>query len=164
MSYFHLGAGADLLEAPTAPAPAGVADGRIRIVELDRLCHDATVSKAAFRAGNLLIESGWIQWPAPCWDEPVIAAMDGDECVAGINWSKDEKQLYAAVEFAFCDNKRPQALAMCLLRARKRADEAGLKEIRFAHHSGNEPMEKLVRRLRLKPHSLSFRVPVRRAA
>jgi hypothetical protein len=160
MSYFHLGA--DAMELDT-PADATIA-GRLRIVELERLCHDETVSKAAFKAGNVLIENGWQRWPAPSWDEPVIAVMDGNKCVAGINWSKNEKQRSAEVEFAFCDSESPQALVMCLLRARRRAAEAGLVEVRFAHHNGNEPMAKLVRKLRLQPHSLSFRVPVKRAA
>jgi hypothetical protein len=132
----------------------------MEIVELERLCHSEAASKAAFSASNILIEKGFIRWPAACWDEPAIVVMDCDKCVAGINWSKDEKQRSATVEFAFCDQSTPAAFAMALLRARKRVAEAGLGEIRFAMHHGNEPMQKLAAKLKLKPHSLSFRVPV----
>jgi hypothetical protein len=53
---------------------------------------------------------------------------------------------------------------MCLLRARKLLAKTGLNEVRFAMHVGNGPMEKLVRKLNLRPYSMSFRVSLKRAA
>jgi hypothetical protein len=163
LSYFHLGSEAEILDHPVT-APASEPISGLRVIEIERLCHSEAVSKAAFSASNILIEKGFIRWPAACWDEPAIAVIDGNRCVAAINWSRDDKQRYASVDFAFCDGSKPQALAMCILRARKRLAEAGIHEVRFAHHEGNEQMAKLAHKLRLRPHSISYRVPVRSAA
>jgi hypothetical protein len=101
-----------------------------------------------------------MNWQAAGWDSPAIVAMHDGKCVAGINYSIDEKQLIAHVDFAFCNGEHPSAFAACLLRARKKIAAAKLREVRFAMHRGNAPMEKLVRKLKLQPHSLSFRVPL----
>lgn len=128
----------------------------IKIIE--RLCHDPAISGATYEASVSLISRGFIQWPAPSWDAPTIAVMDAGQCVAAINYSHDDKQKTANIDFAFCAPTHPKALVLAVLSARKIFRAMAVRYVTFTHHHGNAEMEKLVAKLRLKPHSLSYRV------
>jgi hypothetical protein len=125
---------------------------------LERLCHDQAISGATYEASVCLISKGFIQWPAPTWDAPTIAVIDAGECVAAINYSHDEKQQTTNIDFAFCAPSHPKALAVAVLAARRTFRAMQVRYVTFTHHHGNTEMEKLVAKLRLKPHSLSYRV------
>jgi hypothetical protein len=129
----------------------------IREVDKLALCHDGL--RAAYRAGMILQEKGWMLWPAAAWKQPAVLAFVGDRCVAGVNWSIDEDDGSATVSFAWCSPEHHSALTACLLRLRKRLRESPPTWLSFTCHKGNGPMEKLVQRLKLEPHSFSYRVP-----
>ena len=95
-----------------------------------------------------------------CWDKPAIIALDGDACIAGINWSEDMDDLAVDVRFAWCSPLHPSAFAQLLSRFRSKVRETKCTEIRFSCHEGNEAMAKAVRVLRLTPVSYSYRIPI----
>lgn len=141
----------------TAPGDGAPVQLTVRVVE--RLCHDREGLRAAYLAAQVLIENRWHSWPAPSWDERALLVFAGEQCVAGINYSLDEKILTVSVEFAWCSPSRPAALAVCLAGFRRVLRQRPVHELKFAIHPDNRPMRKLVEKLKLKPSSLSYRVP-----
>jgi len=139
-------------------APADAAPLLARAVEC--LCHDREGLRAAYLAAQLLIDRRWHQWLAPTWDAPAILVFTGEICVAGINYSRDEKLRTVSVDFAWCSPARPQALAVCLIAFRREMRRHPTIEVKFAIHPDNGPMRKMVAKLGLQPASLSFRVPL----
>jgi hypothetical protein len=129
----------------------------VREVEKLALCREGLTS--AYRAGMILQEKGWTMYPAPSWKEPAVLAFAGETCVAGVNWSRDENDGSANVDFAWCSPDHPTALTSCLLRLRERLRQTPPSWLSFTCHRGNEPMEKLVGRLKLEQHSAHYRVP-----
>lgn len=127
--------------------------------DVEKLAHSREGLVAAYRAGMILQEKGWMMYPAAGWKDPAILAFVGDECVAGLNVTRDEDDHGANVGFAWCSPDHPMALVACLLRLRRKLREDPPTWLSFTCHKGNKPMEKLVTRLKLEPHSMSYRVP-----
>jgi hypothetical protein len=131
----------------------------LRLIYLDRLCHNEEANRATHLASSSLQLRKFTPYTAASWDEPAIAAFSGEDCVAVVNYSYDEKQHTANVDFAFCSRNHPTALAMCLLGLRKKLREKPINYVRFTHHVGNEEMERAVAKLGLTPFTMSYRVP-----
>lgn len=131
----------------------------LRVEEVEKLSLSPPGLLEAYRCGLMLQEKGWMLYPAASWDAPAILAFENDRCVAGINWSKSDSDNHAAVDFAWCSPDRPDALTACLLRFRRLLRAHPPAWLSFTCHTGNAPMEKLVERMRLRPHSRSYRVP-----
>lgn len=129
----------------------------LREVEKLALCREGMTS--AYRAGMILQEKGWMLFPAASWNRPAILAFDGETCVAGVNWSRDDDDGSACVNFAWCAPEKPAALALCFLRFRASLRKHPPSWLSFTCHDGNEQMQQLVRRMKLRPHSHSYRVP-----
>lgn len=131
----------------------------LEIREVEKLSLSQAGLVEAYSRGLLLQEKGWMLYPAASWDEPAILAFVGEKCVAGVNWSVGKNDGRASVDFAWCSPDHPKALTACLLRFRKRLQEDPPTWLSFTSHRGNHPMEKLVSKLGLVPHSQSYRVP-----
>jgi predicted DNA-binding transcriptional regulator len=130
----------------------------MEIREVEKLCHSNEGLLDAYRRGLMLQEKGWVLYPAASWDSPAILAFDDDKCVAGVNWSINDSRR-ACVDFAWCSPESPKALMACLLRFRSKLRELKPEEVSFTCHVGNAPMEKLVAKMALRPHSQTYRVP-----
>ena len=132
----------------------------LRIVELSKLANSQAAMTAAYRAALILMERGWMRYPAARWDQPAIVVMAGEVCGGGISYSEDRDDLALNVDFAFADPAYPGALALLLTRLRTKVTESGAQEVRFTCHEGNEQMARAVRILGAKPSSHSYRMPV----
>ncbi|MFZ3484262.1 hypothetical protein [Sphingomonas sp. 3-13AW] len=133
---------------------------KLEIVELPKLANSQAAMVAAYRASLILIESGWMRYPAARWDQPAIVVMAGEVCAGGISYSEDRDDLALNVDFAFAAPDYPGALALLLTRLRGKLAGSGLHEVRFSCHEGNELMARAVRILGAKPHSHAYRVPL----
>jgi hypothetical protein len=134
--------------------------GRLRVVELPKLCNSQAAMTAAYRASMILIEQGWMRYPAARWDQPAIAVMDGATCVAGVSFSEDRDERAFSVDFAFSDPAHPVAFTLLLQRIRSKVVGGDFDEVRFACHEGNEPMRRAVNILGARVFSHSYRMPV----
>lgn len=132
----------------------------LRTEALECLAHNEVALKEGYRCGRILEDKGWMQWPAASWDEPAVVAFEGDKCVAGLNYSYNEKTRVVTVDFAWCSPEYPKALMLCLLGFRKALRAKPTNRVAFSHHVGNEAMAKLVRKLRIPPKMIRYEVPI----
>jgi len=130
----------------------------VTITEVDKLCQSQVGMTAAYRAGLLLQENGWMRFPPACWDKPAILALEGERCIAGINCSEDLDDGVFAVHFAWCTE--PQALAVLLLRLRQKLRNTACTNLTFTYHEGNVAMARIARLLNAVPHSHTYRMPL----
>src|SRR6188768_3081353 len=117
----------------------------MRLAEVEKLSHDQVGIAAAYRAGVILHDRGWVRYPAHSWDKPAILAYEGDRCVGGINFAEDDDDLTMRVHFAWCDPDFPAALVAMLALFRRRIRASRCRDVQFTFHEGNEPMAKAAR-------------------
>jgi hypothetical protein len=134
----------------------------IRIVEVEKLTRSKVGMTAAYRAGFMLQEKGWIHHFPSDWSKPAILAFVGDQCVGGLNYEHESDNLRLVILFAWSDRDQPKALAAMLLKLRWLVRSWEFDEISFTCHPGNEAMMKAVGMLGLQPFSMTYHVPKER--
>lgn len=125
----------------------------MKISHVDKLCHNPVALTAAYRAGLPLQERDWVRYPPACWDKPAFIAMDSETCLGAIQYRYDDDDRHYTVDFAFAT--APSALMPLASAFRAKAKGS---EVHFTCHPGNAEIMRLVRILRLQPHSMSYRL------
>lgn len=134
----------------------------MNVVEVARLCKNQAALTAAYRHSLPLQEKGWLTFPAVSWDQPAFIALDGDMVVGLLSFSEDHDNNEVDIRFAFTEPGYPRALAMLLMRLRRKYAGSDFRAIAFSHHVDNEPMAKAARALKASPLGRSYRMPIAR--